>query len=317
MRALPADDWRPAVSALPLTPGRPVSTNEASGPLAAGEVVSITAPAAGDELLIAVVLDATDFEQFTAAPISTEVENATAWDLIVQEDESPLGYPLIVEDWNHSPFQSATVHERFGSLEPAAQDALAELYAADLEGGEPPEGLPVGPPVVSAADPRLDFQRDEEERVTPFLNTQPADVLTLEDLAAEWYARCGADLEEVANEVHWTATALRAFLCGELTPAQVEPEPIGRLTVVMGLDVAEGAPAAALELSALRWTDENTAYLSRAARSHNSFHSTRRSLLARTPLGRKRRQIELHDAAAELVTRIREAARTAALSAER
>jgi hypothetical protein len=132
--------------------------------LTAGTVALVSATAS-DRLLPMVVLSR-DEESVTGVPVSPAVRYASEWDL--QLSGEVLGYPAIAEVWNFGSILPEQCRELVGVVAPPVLDALQQLSRAALAGDPVPEGLPVGPPVLADADPRLVFQDAEAEAAHPF-----------------------------------------------------------------------------------------------------------------------------------------------------
>ena len=131
---------------------------------AAGEVVLVAAPAS-DEYLPAVVAKVGD-ETVTVVPLSGEVEAASEWDLLLDQDV--LGYQSMAEAWNFGTVLPEQVGERLVKLKAEDFEQLRQLLRAAATSGSVPEGVPVGVPIVGDDDPRLLFHDEEVERVHVF-----------------------------------------------------------------------------------------------------------------------------------------------------
>ena len=100
-----------------------------------------------------------------AAPISVDIAYWSSYDLLVFEQESPLGYPFMIEVWNSvSPLHSQLVRY-LGALQQPLKGFLGLVYQAHL-------GVPVdlseavqhlGPAILHPDDPRVHFQEQEIE----------------------------------------------------------------------------------------------------------------------------------------------------------
>jgi hypothetical protein len=148
--------------------------------VADGSVVVASSPEAPGELLLAVVLDteseAAGSDGLVVAPLSTETELATDADVVLDRGQTPLGYQVMAEIWNHGTLLRAQLEEQRGLVDSDAWEKLAGLYAAaigELEdkgvGGQT-SAAPVGdgPPIIADEDPRLLFQDEEVERAQRF-----------------------------------------------------------------------------------------------------------------------------------------------------
>lgn len=182
------------------------------GELTFGEICAIETGSSDGTLLLAVVLDRAEGapETVEVAPVSTEVTNASDWDLLLAFDDGPLGYPAMVELWNHGTVLPLQVVERFGSLAADGQHRLNAMYAALLS-EEPPIEAPRGVPVLSDADPRAIFQEEEADRVRPFWQSaarifaEPTDETapSIGVLLGRWLEQQGYDSGDYANEIGW------------------------------------------------------------------------------------------------------------------
>jgi hypothetical protein len=100
-----------------------------------------------------------------AAPISVDIAYRSSYDLLVFEQESSLGYPLMIEVWNSvTPLHSQLVRY-LGTLKQPVKRFLGLVYQAHL-------GVPVdlgevvqhlGPAILQPKDPRVYFQEQEIE----------------------------------------------------------------------------------------------------------------------------------------------------------
>lgn len=100
-----------------------------------------------------------------AAPISVDIAYRSSYDLLVFEQESPLGYPFMIEVWNSvSPLHSQLVRY-LGALQQPLKGFLGLVYQAYLgvpvDLGEAVQHL--GPAILHQDDPRVHFQEQELE----------------------------------------------------------------------------------------------------------------------------------------------------------
>lgn len=119
----------------------------------------------GDELLPAVIRRVTD-EALTVVPVSGDVHFATEWDLLL--DRNLLGYVAMARVWNFGTVLREQVAEVAAMLSESQQRALDALALAARGSGQVPAGIPVGPPTIEEADPRLLHQEVEAELVRRF-----------------------------------------------------------------------------------------------------------------------------------------------------
>lgn len=100
-----------------------------------------------------------------AAPISLDIAYQSSYDLLVFEQESPLGYPFMIEVWNSvSPLHSQLVRY-LGTLQQPLKSFLGLVYQAHLGAvidlGKAIQHL--GPAILQPDDPRVHFQEQEIE----------------------------------------------------------------------------------------------------------------------------------------------------------
>jgi hypothetical protein len=117
----------------------------------------------------------------TVAPLSIERRYASGWDLLVGRDESALAYDCIVELWNYGRAGRVQLDELFGVLGETALAQLQRMWEAILGSNAEvaPAGVKVGPPIISACDPRLGFQRAEVARAAAFYTPWVEQVIKL------------------------------------------------------------------------------------------------------------------------------------------
>jgi hypothetical protein len=125
-----------------------------------------------------------DERSLVAAPISLDLAYQSNYDLMVFEQESPLGYPFMIEAWNPvSPLRSQ-LERCLGVLQQPLKRFLGLVYQAYL-------GMPVdvseavqhlGPAILHPHDPRLSFQEQEIE-ACEYLRHSLLELLRKEDQA--------------------------------------------------------------------------------------------------------------------------------------
>jgi hypothetical protein len=71
-----------------------------------------------------------DYHKILVAPISTYVEMATQWDFVVKGDESPLGYPFMIEMWNKVTMLAENLGHGLASLDDRFRDHVLRLSMA-------------------------------------------------------------------------------------------------------------------------------------------------------------------------------------------
>jgi hypothetical protein len=134
-----------------------------------GEVWSLRQrrPVSDQELLLAVVIEVSGNDA-TVVPLSTELAQATEWDLIVPR--YVLGYETIAQVKLTGSVALGQLDQRISSLPPRSQEQLTELAAAVASRTSiPPEHLPLGPWVLSEADPRLQARVQTAELLRAYL----------------------------------------------------------------------------------------------------------------------------------------------------
>jgi hypothetical protein len=178
-----------------------------------GDVCVIDTDVNDGTLLVAVVLAGVDGtpETVEVAPISTEIANATEWDLLLAPEDGPLGYLAMAELWNHGTVLADQLVERFGLLAADGQHRLHAMYEALLADEEPPGDVPSGVPVVADDDPRAIFQEEEAERVRAFwkpaartfAETKRETAPPVGALLGEWLEQHGYGDADFASEIGW------------------------------------------------------------------------------------------------------------------
>lgn len=100
-----------------------------------------------------------------AAPISLDIAYQSNYDLMVSEQESPLGYPFMVEPWNSVSLLRAQLERCLGTLQQPVKRFLGLVYRASLgmsvDVSEVVQSL--GPAILHPDDPRIPFQEQERE----------------------------------------------------------------------------------------------------------------------------------------------------------
>jgi hypothetical protein len=151
-----------------------------------GVICSVASDERPGERLLAVIVGGKPVKDpladgpVTVAPISLDREYASRLDALIGDGELDLGYDCMVEIWNYGRVARVQLDETFGRVHPASKRRLAALWKAMRSGEGAPQGMLVGPPILSEDDPRVGFQRDEIERVRPFYTPH---VTSLRELA--------------------------------------------------------------------------------------------------------------------------------------
>lgn len=164
------------------------------------------------------------------APVAPEVENASDSDLILGPDE-PLGYPAIVEVWNHGTLLGDQILERIGVLAEKTRHSLDAIYEAVLGCEASPTGVPVGVEIVSDDDPRAIFQEEESERARPFWQPaarlyadRSAEERSLGMMLCEWLAEQGYDERDYAKELGWRPSEVTELCNDAFDPLRTAAE---------------------------------------------------------------------------------------------
>ncbi|MGI8549443.1 MAG: hypothetical protein ACR2PL_01415 [Dehalococcoidia bacterium] len=99
------------------------------------------------------------------APTSLDLAYASDCDLLVPEEESPLGYPFMIEVWNEVQVLQEQLGRYLGTLPQPFKRYLGLLHEAQfgIEVDLSPLIPHIGPPITHRDDPRFAFQEDEHE----------------------------------------------------------------------------------------------------------------------------------------------------------
>jgi hypothetical protein len=210
--------------------------------VSAGDIIVASSPDAPEMLLVCVVLDVrtnSDQPTFEVAPVTTELAMASDFDVVV-EPADPLGYPALVEVWNHGTLLASQVVERIGRLPDTPRVATDAMYR-ELHGAVQGVSKDVtrGVPIESDEDPRAEFQEAESERAREFwkpagrlygepaIATEPADDATVGDLLTDYLRRSGWDVPSYATHIGWPVEELAALCADSFEPRHQRPELIG------------------------------------------------------------------------------------------
>lgn len=161
-------------------------------------IAVLISDAARERLKAAVVLADTE-EGLSVIPVSAEVGMASEWDLLL--DASVFGYAALAQIWNYGTVLPEQVRERVAEVPTEVSDALRTLSRAARRGEPTPDGVPVGPPVLDDADPRLLFQDAEGEAMRVFWAPalELAGALTVGELVRHRRAELGLAIDELAE----------------------------------------------------------------------------------------------------------------------
>jgi hypothetical protein len=207
-----------------------------------GELVLATSNNDEGDLMVGVALAwQAGRDEIELAPISTRPHDATEWDLILEAGDSPLGYSVIVEVWNHGTIAADQIVEHLGMLSVDAGEQLRRLYEAVFV-TDPPDDVRTGPPLLSDEDPRLLFQEEEAERARWYWRELPADMApdeavietspdeapiassartaaqTLGERLATWFERSGFEVDDLARETSWLRSNVQLVAKDEIDP---------------------------------------------------------------------------------------------------
>jgi hypothetical protein len=213
-----------------------------------GEVCIAEGEQTGGRSLVCVALswdEEAEPKTVVVAPVSPEIENASDSDLILGANE-PLGYPAIVEVWNHGTMLGNQIVERLGVLGEETRRSLDAVYEAVLGGDSPPMGAPVGVEIVSDDDPRAIFQEEESERARPFWRPaarlyaeRPAEEPSLGTVLCDWLTEQGYDEREYAKELGWRSSELLELCNDVFDPLRIPAEHIAEAAAPVDADADE------------------------------------------------------------------------------
>jgi hypothetical protein len=173
-----------------------------------GEIWSIRHPLGADADLVLAAITAVDDDTVAVVPLSTTVDDATEWDLVLPL--ATLGYPAIVQPKLAGIVASDRLEQRLSALMPESRRDLAQLLAISAAGKAiPPENLPVGPWVLSENDPRLTARVSTADRLAGYFT------LVHDDPISEWRSlgsiimrgsrATGIDLATVLDQPRWAS----------------------------------------------------------------------------------------------------------------
>jgi hypothetical protein len=206
--------------------------------ISAGDVWVAVAPDESERRYVVVVIgkrqDTND--GIVVAPTSPDVYEAT--DLDVKIDDSPLGYPFLVSAWNFGTILRRQLVETLGRLGQEQFAAVKAAYRRALGGDSAEDIEPVGPDIVSTADPRL-LWRDEQIHALRLLWRPRRAALVSEESKAEAGERVAAG-ESLGRFLK------QLFLAGEWDEATVAEQShvsIGEVTKIAldHLDLTDGS----------------------------------------------------------------------------
>ncbi len=217
------------------------SSPEALGELLVGVVLDTDSPAASGGLIV--------------APISTETQFAADADVLLARDESPLGYEVVVEVWNHGALVLEQLEEHRGLVTESTRRKLGNLYSALYadSAGESDRSTNLsraegnGLPILGDADPRLVFQDEEIERAQRFYvpaesrasenlsetgerqeaAAEPVAEVTAGALLIAWFEEAGYEGDDYAHELGVDRTEVRAILSDQIDPTAINADRVG------------------------------------------------------------------------------------------
>ena len=191
-------------------------------PPADGEIWRIRHPHETDAELVLAVITATSVDAATVVPLSSTVEEATEWDLVLPI--ATLGYPAIVQPRLAGTLAPERLERRLSALMPESRrDLQLMLAAADAGRGIPPDHLPVGPWVLSENDQRLAARTRAAQHLAAYLTLVHADPVSewrsLGSILVRGSRATGIELATALEEPRW-ASRLQA---DELNPIAMLP----------------------------------------------------------------------------------------------
>lgn len=166
MRALPALVHGHPPVAPELHIGTVAETGE-PGRIEAGQIWCAIAPDQPDRRYVVVVLGHRRGQEdgVVVVPTSTQLENATELDLVVEA--STLPYHFVACPWNFGVVLPDQLEEYLGSLTGEAFRDLVSLHRFTLAGDPMAGELHVGPTVLSSADDRLIWRAEQLNTIKP------------------------------------------------------------------------------------------------------------------------------------------------------
>jgi hypothetical protein len=221
---------------------------------AVGEVVALASRERADALLLATVLARTA-DDLQIVPISTEVGQATEWDLILEPADAPLGYATIAEVWNHGRVHISQVVESHGALSTSAAEMLLALYTS-LYAETPPAEAHTGSRVLSENDPRLLFQDAEAQRAHSFWSEaeEGSRVASAESsLGARlllWLEESGNDPSDLSRDAGWLESDVDLALRDSIDPMRASFD-VDRIVDLLEQTDIEGEEAEQLLVSSV------------------------------------------------------------------
>lgn len=131
--------------------------------LATGQLWRLSATPRGPVVLVW-VRQSRSAEAVAVVPVSFDVAMADDYSLIVPTERSPLGVDLVLHTTAETTVDYRSFVSVVGDLEVAAD--VEEVRLA-RRSGEPVVGLPVGLPIVSVSDERIEFRQQLSESLSP------------------------------------------------------------------------------------------------------------------------------------------------------
>jgi hypothetical protein len=74
------------------------------------------------------------YRKILVAPISTNIEMATEWDFVIKQEESPLGYPFMIEMWNKVTMLAENLQKGLAKFDESFFEHILRLSQAETEG---------------------------------------------------------------------------------------------------------------------------------------------------------------------------------------
>jgi hypothetical protein len=259
-----------------------------------GEIVTVDGDTTSSFLIAVVCAWNEGAANVEVAPVSTETQWATEWDLLLEPADSSLGYPAMVELWNHGPVPADHLAESIGTLRDPAREQFEGLYAAVFVGAPPAEAH-TGPPVLSEADPRVSFQREEIERARCYWPQSAAEaseeaaeavdaVATASTLASRitvWFEQEDCDVEDLVRDTSWSRAEIGVVLENQIDPV-VSPffkhDCVAELLHAIDVEEDELAGLLPASVPAIRFPEPEA--MDRAAAFHRGLNDASRLRIA-------------------------------------
>jgi hypothetical protein len=124
------------------------------------------------------------YQKILVAPISTNLEMATEWDFVVSQEESPLGYPFMIEMWNKVTMLAENLHSGLARFDDSFFEHILRLSQAESDSlfdesqyGQAIFKNNIGDEKVAMGNEIYHFQRKEVEEMEYLI--QPVKALSV------------------------------------------------------------------------------------------------------------------------------------------